>query len=77
MLQLLEKDIGEMDVKLQEGENYSNQWKPVTIDVAQEQDENMKVRVVFLAYTKYNVSVYVSKCRMARLIKLFSLFITL
>jgi hypothetical protein len=43
LLNLLEKNVHDLDVKLQEAENYSNQWKPVTIDIAQDQSDNMKV----------------------------------
>ncbi len=33
----------DLDVKLQEAENYSNKWKPVSIDIVQDQSDNMKV----------------------------------
>ncbi|XP_028414557.1 dystrophin-like isoform X10 [Dendronephthya gigantea] len=42
LLNLLEKNMRDLDGKLQEAENYSNQWKPVTIEVVQDQSDNMK-----------------------------------
>ena len=36
----------DLDVKLHEAENFSNQWKPVHIDVVQDQSDNMKVMYI-------------------------------
>ena len=45
----------DLDGKLQEAENYSNQWKPVSIEIVQDQSENMKVhRIVILIYISSN-----------------------
>lgn len=43
LLNLLEKEMQDLDDKLQESENYTNQWKTVTVDGVQDQSENMKV----------------------------------
>ena len=36
----------DLDVKLHEAENFSNQWKPVHIDMVQDQSDNMKVMYI-------------------------------
>ena len=43
LLNLLEKKMHDLDGKLQEAENFSNQWKPIHIDIVQDQSDNMKV----------------------------------
>jgi hypothetical protein len=48
LLNLLDKNMRDLDGKLQEAENYSNQWKPVSIDIVQDQSENMKVLTIVI-----------------------------
>ena len=43
LLKLLEKNVYDLDQKLDEAENYSNKWTYVTIENAQDEADNMKV----------------------------------